>query len=352
MTSSRKPLPELTIPIVAAPMAGGPTTSALVVEMARVGAWGVLAGANKPLEALVDEIDQVRAAGVPVGVNLFVPDEPTTDPRRLAALSEFAARIQVTAEALGTEAGQPTWDDDGYPEKLEWLLTHPVDVVTFMFGLPSGDVIARLHDVDTCVGAMITRTCDARAAIEAGVDFLIVQGPDAGGHQALFDLFDEPNEAALPKLFAQVKAVAGDVPLIAAGGIATPPEVRQYLDAGATYVQVGTALLRSRQAGSNATHRAALVDESFASTTLSRAFSGRFARGLSNAWGREFADAPAAYPQVNRLTGPVRKHAAAQGEAQWTHLWAGAGWRRTREAAAAGLLDGDAGDIALWLANG
>ena len=350
-TDSRPVVPDLAVPVIAAPMAGGPTTSALVVEMARVGAWGMLAGANKTVDAMASEIEQVRSADVPVGVNLFIPDEPTTDPSRLAQLAEYEARIGVTAQALDATPGKPVWDDDDYPAKVAWLVANPVDVVTFMFGIPDRDVVEQLHRCGTRVGVMVTRTSDAVDAVQRGADFLIIQGPDAGGHQAIVELRDGPNELPLLELFAEVKQTLPETPLIAAGGIATPADVRTLLDAGAVAVQVGTVLLRSRQAGSSATHRAALTDETFTETTLTRAFSGRFARSLTNAWTREFADAPACYPEVNRLAGPVRKAAAAAGEAQWTNLWAGTGWRRSQEAAPSGLLDGDAGDIARWLAN-
>lgn len=341
----------LKLPVIAAPMAGGPTTSALVVEMARVGAWGMLAGANKSVDAMAQDVADIRAAGVPVGVNIFVPDEPTTDPTRLVQLAELEVRVGVTAEALGAKPGIAAWDDDHYSEKVAWLLANPVDVVTFMFGLPEADVVAHFHKLGTAVGVMVTRVSDARDAAGIGVDFIIVQGPDAGGHQAIFELTGEPNTTPLDELFAAIKQAVPNVPLVAAGGIATPADVKRYLDMGAVAVQVGTVLLRSKQAGSNSTHRSALVDESFTGTTLSRAFSGRFARGLTNAWTREFIDAPACYPEVNRLTVPIRKAAATSGEAQWTHLWAGTGWQRSEQAAPAGLLDGDAGDIARWLAG-
>lgn len=345
-----RPLPALDLPVIAAPMAGGPTTSALVVEMARVGAWGMLAGANKTVEAMAEEVETVREAGAPIGVNIFVPDEQTNDPERLAQLAEYEARVQVTAEALGATPGKPVWDDDAYPAKVEWLLANPVDVVTFMFGLPGGELVKRLHDAGTTVGVMVNRSIDAQAATAEGADFLIVQGPDAGGHQAIFGLTDEPNTVQLHDLFAQIRAVV-DVPLIAAGGIATPQDAQRYLDAGAAAVQVGTVLLRSKQAGTNKTHRAALTDEAFTETVLTRAFSGRYARSLANSWCREYADAPACYPEVNRLAGPVRKQAASDGESEWTNLWAGTGWRRSHDAAPDGLLDGDAGEIALWLAG-
>lgn len=343
-------LSALSLPIIAAPMAGGPTTPQLVIDTCRAGGWGVLAGANKSVEAMATEVEQVRSSGFPVGVNLFVPDENKSDAATSAALENMRARLGALAEKFAVTPGEPAWDDDGFDAKVAWLLAHPVHVVTFMLGVPEAALIERFHSVATRVGVMVTKVPDAVAANEAGADFLIVQGPEAGGHQALCHIDDAPNTLALPDLFDAVRDEV-NVPLVVAGGIATPDDVQDALALGAEAVQVGTAFLRSSSAGSNATHRAALVDPSFTETRLTRAFSGRYARGLANTWMDEFADAPAAYPQTNRLTAPIRKAAAAQGDPQWTHLWAGRGWRRSAEAAPAGLLDGEAGAIARWLAG-
>lgn len=348
--SNRFDVGALQLPIIAAPMAGGPSTPQLVSAVARAGGWAVLAGANKTVEAMADEVETVRAANVPVGVNLFVPDENKSDDETTAALQDFADRLTPIAERVGAEPGAPAWDDDFYPDKVEWLLANPIEVVTFMLGSPEAALVERFHACGTQVGVMISHVRDALIAAEAGADFLIVQGPDAGGHQALSHVDDEPNTLALPELFDAVRAVTS-LPLVAAGGLATPDDVRALLERGAVACQVGTAFLRSSSAGSNATHRAALVDDAFFETGLTRAYSGRFARGLANEWMDLFADAPAAYPNSNRLTMPLRKAAAAQGNSQLTHLWAGTGWRRSAEAAPEGLLDGEAGDIARWLAG-
>lgn len=341
-------LERLDLPVIVAPMAGGPSTPQLVIDASRAGGWGVLAGANKSVEAMADEIRQVQDAGVSAGVNLFIPGPQSGDDAALASLRDKMAPV---ADRFGTALGEPAWDDDAYPAKVAHLSEHPVDVVTFTFGLPDADVVDLLHACGTVLGAMVTSVDDARAAVDRGMDFLVVQGPDAGGHQSTFALDAEPGSTPLPELLTAVRD-AVDVPIVAAGGIATPDDVRAALASGGVAAQAGTAFLRSSSSGSSATHRTALASPEFTETVCTRAFSGRYARGLANEFAAMFDDdAPAAYPEVNRLLGPVRKAAAAAGDAQWTHLWAGTGWRRTAEAMPDGLIDADAGAITRWLAG-
>lgn len=336
----------LDLPVVAAPMAGGPSTPDLVIDAARAGGWGVLAGANKTVGALADEVARVRDADVAAGVNLFIPGPQSSDAEALASLR---AKMTPIAEKFDVELAEPVWDDDGYPDKIEWLTEHPVDVVTFTFGLPPADEIAALHDAGSALGAMVTTPDDAQKAAARGMDFLVLQGPQAGGHQSTFDLDAEPVDTDLLTLLTDARAVT-QLPLLAAGGIATPDDVRAVIDAGAVAAQIGTAYLRSSSSGASATHRAALASPEFTTTMLTRAYSGRYARGLAN----EFASmldgvSPAAYPEVHRMLGPLRKAAALAGDAQWTHLWAGTGWRRSAEAMPVGLAEADAGVITRWL---
>lgn len=341
----------LELPVIAAPMAGGPSTSRLVIDSSRAGGWGMLAGGNKNVDALADEVRDVQDAGVAAGVNLFIAGPQSTD---AAALASLRAKMQPVAERFDVELGEPTWDDDDYAAKVAWLVAHPVDVVTFTFGLPSDADVTALHAAGSSLGATVTCLDDARTAVARGMDFLVVQGPDAGGHRSTFDLHTDPDEAPLPDLLEQIRA-AVDVPLLAAGGIATPDDTVAALGMGAVAVQAGTAFLRSSSAGSSATHRAALASDDFTDTGLTRAFSGRFARGLVNEFMSMFDGvenvAPSAYPEVNRMLAPLRRAAAEAGDPQWTHLWAGAGWRRTASAMPGRMIDGDAGRITRWLAG-
>lgn len=143
-------------------------------------------------------------------------------------------------------------------------------------------------------------------AVAAGADSLVVQGPAAGGHRGTFAPDMEPANESLHQLIDRVRN-AHDVPIIAAGGLGTADEIGAALRRGAVAAQVGTALLLADEAGTNPAHRTALKNPLFATTVVTRAFSGRYARGLENDFTRMLDHvAPLGYPEVNQMTSPIR----------------------------------------------
>ncbi|WP_114855652.1 nitronate monooxygenase family protein [Brachybacterium sp. YJGR34] len=324
-------------PLVAAPMAGGPSTPALARAVAAAGAFPFLAGGNAAPEALAAQIAEVRALGAGFGVNLFVL--PPRPPDR-EAFAAYAAELAEEAAAHGVALDPvPREDDDRYGEKLALLQAQPVPVVSFTFSQPPREDVASLQEVGSTVLASVTSPAEARAAEARGVDGLVVQGPAAGGHSAVHDPSRTPDPIATPALVAQV-AGASTLPVIGAGGVDGPSSVRAILEAGAQAVAVGTMLLRTTEAGTSPTHRAALADPRFTGTILTRAFTGRPARSLRNGFAeRHDASAPTGYPAVHRLTGPLRRAAGAAGDAERLHLWAGTGWRSAPEGSASEVID-------------
>ena len=173
-----------------------------------------------------------------------------------------------------------------------------------------------------------------------GADSLVVQGPDAGGHRGTHTVDKTPDTRDLDQLLADVQSVT-TLPLVAAGGISTAERVVEVLARGAVAAQVGTALLLTPECGASAVYKEALRSGTYPGTTLTRAFSGRLARGLTNRFILDHdSTAPAAYPDVNQLTRPLRVAAAAAGDPGGVSLWAGAGYRDIREAPAADVILG------------
>jgi len=320
------------LPVVQAPMAGGPSTPALAIAVARAGGLGFIAGGYLTAKTLAAAVDEVRAqtAG-PIGVNLFVPSQPA--PRE--PIEAYAAQLQAEAERFEATLGDATWDDDHYAEKLDYLVREPLHVVTFTFGTPQADDVERLHRAGVSVGVTVTGAAEARQAADLGADVLIVQGTEAGGHQATFDA-NSVNTTPLSDALDQIRDVS--LPMIAAGGIMTGADASAALDADAIGVQIGTALLCTPEAATNAVHRAALLDSMFSDTIVSRAYSGRYARGLHNRFADAHSDAPSGYPEVHYLTRPLRSAAIAAGDAQVPNLWAGTNWRSITQAPAAEIV--------------
>nr|WP_062332776.1 nitronate monooxygenase [Herbidospora sakaeratensis] len=329
----------LTSPVLAAPMAGGASTPALVVAAAKAGGLGFVAAGYKTPAALADQIGQVRAAGVLFGVNVFAPNPVPVDPARYR---EYAGLLRPEADRYGLDVGgvEATEDDDHWHEKIDLLLADPVPVVSFTFGLPEARTVAALRAAGTLVVQTVTSAEEARAAAERGVDLLAVQSSAAGGHSGTLTPGRVPPETPLPQLLGEVRA-AVRLPLIAAGGIATPTAVGTALAAGADAVSVGTVLLRSDESGASAPHRDALADARRRCTVITRAFTGRPARGLRNEFtDRYTARAPLGYPALHHLTSPIRKAAAAAGDPERVNLWAGTGYHNATAEPVTRILTG------------
>ncbi len=312
-------LDELAIPVVQAPMAGGPSTPALAAAVNRGGGLGFLAAGYLTPARLADDIETLLGlTDRPFGVNLFVGGGSAADPARVQA---YAQRLTADAQRAGVRLGEPRFDDDSFADKLALVSDRAVPVVSFTFGAPPRRTVDDLHAAGSEVWMTVTSPAEAALSAALGADALIVQGVEAGGHRGVFVDDDAQSDLAL---LAALQLVRADVdrPLVAAGAIMTGGALAAVLALGAAAGQVGTAYLRSTEAGTSDAQRAATATE--APTVLTRAFSGRLARGIINRWHREHGDAaPRAYPEINHLTAPLRAHGRSAGDADLINLWAG-----------------------------
>jgi len=347
--AKRSVLGVLRRPLVVAPMGGGPSTPELVIAAAGAGAMGFLAAGYKTAAAMAAEIAAVRAGTPePFGVNVFVPGAPSTDARALAG---YLGSLAADADAVGAPLGKPAWDDDGFGEKIAVLLADPPPVVSFAFGCPPATMVSALADAGCLVVVTVTNPGEAAIAAAAGADALCVQGLEAGAHRGTFSNDGGAGQEdgghgdgaagqghGLVPLIGEVASVTG-LPQIAAGGIMGPDQVAAVLAAGAVAVQCGTAFLRCPESGAHPLYKNALVDPRYTETALTRAFSGRLARGLVNRFILDHADAPAAYPEINNATRPLRAAAAAKGDTERMSLWAGQGYRLARDLPAREIIE-------------
>ncbi|WP_244410491.1 nitronate monooxygenase [Parageobacillus thermoglucosidasius] len=320
----------ISVPIIQAPMAGGVSTPALAAAVSNAGGLGFLAGGYKKAEEMREEIVAVRElTDKPFGVNVFVPSEEDVDEN---ALLRYRQVLEKEAERFGVQLGEAKWDDDDWEAKLAVLVEENVPVVSFTFGCPSPDIIAKLKDNGSFVIVTVTSTEEALIAKQTGANALCVQGPEAGGHRASFRNNAASHEnASLLVLLQQIRE-AVDIPLIAAGGIMSGRDIAAVLAAGACAAQLGTAFLRCPESGANPLHKNALVDPNFQSTAVTRAFTGRPARGLVNRFMLEYDKlAPAAYPHIHHMTKQLRKAAAQANDPQAMSLWAGQGYRLAKD---------------------
>jgi nitronate monooxygenase len=319
---------------VLAPLAGGPATPTLTAAVADTGALGFLAGGYLPADRLATDMAELRTqTSRPFGVNIFVPPAEPADP---SAYAPFVAELRAWAERRGLPVGQPRFSDDAFTEKVELLTGDPVAVVSFTFGMPPDDAVQRLHAAGSEIWMTITSREEAEAATRRGADALVVQGTEAGGHRASFDDSDPPAGGSLPELLDGLRGIG--LPLVATGGIMTGSAIASALASGASAVQLGTAFLLCPEAGTSEPHRRALRHAT-APTRFTRAFTGRTARGIVNAFMDDLdGRAVSAYPEIHYVTQPLRQAARAAGDASAINLWAGERYALIREMPAAELI--------------
>src|SRR3954470_21955008 len=303
---------DLAVPIIVAPMAGGPSTPDLAAAGTNAGGLGFVAAGYLTAEAFAERLAAARSlTSGPIGANLFAPQPSAGTPEDI---NLYAKALAGEAERYGAKLGEPRFDDDHWAAKIEVLLDVRPDVASFTFGVPTDEECRRLREAGITVVGTVTTLSEARTALARGVDALAVQGPSAGGHRGTFDPAAQPATQPLDELLVEVTA-AVDVPVVAAGGLMTAEDIARVLAAGAVAAQLGTAFLLANEAGSSPVHRAALKDPQFTETIVTRAFSGRYARGLRN----RFIDdhdqqAPLGYPEVHHLTSPIRAASVRAGD--------------------------------------
>jgi nitronate monooxygenase len=290
-------------------MAGGPSTVELAAAVSDAGGLGFLAAGYRGAEDVREEIRALR--GRPFGVNLFVPGRPEVD----------EAAVEAYVASLGDGAGVARFDDDGWRAKLDVLRdSEPAPVVSFTFGCPPLCEVRALQAHGSEVWVTVTSVAEARAARDAGADVLVLQGLEAGGHRGTWVDGDAEALPLLPLLGDVVSAEIG-LPLVAAGGVAHAAGVEAVLAAGASAAQVGTAFMLAPEAGTHPALREAIASDR--PTALTRAFTGRLARGIVNKFMTDHPSAPIAYPHINHATAPLRAAARARGDADGFNLWAG-----------------------------
>lgn len=323
-------------PVVLAPLAGGPSTPELAAAVANAGGLGFLGAGYLTPDTLADHVRRARelTRGL-LGVNVFVLAETPVDED---AIARYAAELEPEAQAHGAHLGAPRFDDDRLAEKLEVVLGEPIDVLSTTFGCLPAPLVERAQRSGASVWATVTSAGEARAAAAAGVDALVVQGAEAGGHRGSW--VDEGDALPLVAALREIRT-AVDLPLVAAGGIAGEAGADEARSAGAVAVQAGTAFLLADEAGTSAPHRSALA--AGGETAFTRAFTGRTARGIVNGFMRRHPSAPSAYPHVHHVTAPLRAAARAAGDADRINLWAGTSFAQAQVVPAAEIVASLAG---------
>lgn len=328
------------LPVIQAPMAGA-QAGALAVAASEAGGLGSLPCAMLTVEAMRRELEHIEAhTRKPYNVNFFCHAAPPPDERREAAwrdlLSPYYEEYGIDASAIPTLPGRAPFSE----EAADVLERFRPAVVSFHFGLPQERLVERVKGWGSKVWSSATTVEEARWLEARGVDAVIAQGLEAGGHRGIFLSGDLTTQAGTLALLPQmVRAVK--LPVIAAGGIADAAGVRAALALGASAVQVGTAFLCCPEATTSAVHRRALRSEAARHTALTNLFTGRPARGIVNRVMRELGPMNGivpAFPLAVSAMAPLRAAAEAKGSGDFSPLWSGQNPSGCREVPAGELL--------------
>lgn len=308
----------LKYPIIQAPMAGV-TTPEFVAASVKAGVLGAIGAGYLSAEATREFIQEVKKrTDKSFSVNLFVPEKVEASE---AQLSEADEALQPIREELGMPPQAASYVKSEFDEQVQVLIEEGVKICSFTFGLPVEGTVRLLKENDVFLIGTATTVEEAVLAEQAGMDAVVVQGGEAGGHRGSFS--GELILIPLGELLSEVVA-AVQIPVIAAGGIANKKQKELALSSGADAVQIGTALLASKESGANPFHKAAILRAEEGCTVITTTFSGKAARGIQNRFIEEMkGEEIAPYPYQNDLTKDIRKVAASQGKPEFMSLWAG-----------------------------
>jgi nitronate monooxygenase len=331
-------------PIIQAPMAGGPTTVKLVAEVANFGGLGTIAAGYLSPEQLRDQIKAVKLlTKKQFAVNLFVPSKYTVD---TVKVKESLTLLKPILSKLSIPEEYPTLPDyetdlTVFYDQLKVIVEENIRICTFTFGVPSADILARLKNKSTVVIGTATTVNEAIINERAGMDAVVVQGSEAGGHRGSFEQGHNEGLIGLMSLIPQV-ADSIKIPVIAAGGIMDARGLIAARMLGANGVQMGTAFLTCKESGANQAHKEAILKASEDQAVLTNSFSGKLARGIKNQFivdmdGKEHVIPE--YPIQNQLTKGIRKQASTLKNSDYMSLWAGQSPRLSRDVTVKELLN-------------
>jgi nitronate monooxygenase len=318
---------KISYPIIQAPMAGGPTTSALVSAVSNAGGLGMIgAGYMKPNEIRIQIREVRKLTSKPFGINLFIPTQYSVDNDKLQNAQTLLQPIRKQFK-VDIPENLPSYEKDlrTFHEQLNIVIEEKVPICSFTFGVPSSEIMTKLKDNAIIVAGTATTVREAIMNERSGMDAVVVQGTEAGGHRGTFIGDAKQSLIGLMSLVPQV-ADCIRIPVIAAGGIMDGRGILAAKCLGALGVQMGTAFLVCQESGANTAHKEAIINSNEEQAVLTKAFSGKMARGFHNQFiekMNEHVELLPEYPLQNELTKGIRKASAAVGNPEFMSLWGG-----------------------------
>lgn len=326
-------------PIIQAPMAGGPTTPDLVASVSNAGGLGNLGAGYLTPEQIRNSIWEIRQrTDRPFGVNLFVPEQLSTSEETIAGMNDYLNKYRAEL-SIAPNPSIPKFTES-FEEQVQVLLEENVPVFSFTFGIPLLEVIQAMKQLGTVVIGTATTVEEAKQLQTAGVDAIVAQGSEAGGHRGTFL---KSTTDALIGTMALVPQIVDhvSVPVVASGGIMDGRGLIASLALGASAVQMGTAFLASPESGAHEAHKRKIIASNEDSTEITYAYSGKAARGILTDFMNDMRFYPGTiptYPIQNVMTRDIRQAATKANNPEYMSLWAGQGLRLAKDHAAAEIV--------------
>ena len=329
---------KLSLPIIQAPMAGGINNPRLASEVSNGGGVGSFGFSYSTAQKISEDLLATKAlTNGPINANFFVFSpvdlpEKTIQQKAIEALKN----LPLDAEYSLTIPQAPFYPD--LEEQLKPVWEHCPDLLTFHFGVPSPSIMARARALGIAVGITATSLKEAMAVEQAGADFIVAQGIEAGGHRGIFNPDDEDEKLSAMDLTKQlVKECC--LPVVTAGAIMDGADIANALKAGAVAAQLGTAFLCCDESTASSAHKEYLLKQHSRGSVFTTGFSGRPARGIDNEF-IQLMDGKMVlpFPIQNTMTASLRQLAGRTNNGEYQSLWAGQDYSRTRKLNAKSLI--------------
>ncbi|WP_281975370.1 NAD(P)H-dependent flavin oxidoreductase [Halobacillus litoralis] len=326
-------------PIIQAGMAGGVTTPELVTTVSNAGGLGTLGAGYMAPEAIRDSIQKIKhLTRSPFGVNVFVPEFPQATKNEIRRVNEL---LEPFRNELGINAeSKPQVDEKLFEKQIMVIKEQQVPVCSFTFGIPDQDIIKDLKNEGIVLIGTATTVEEAVLNEQSGMDVVVAQGSEAGGHRGTFSGSSSKSMIGTMSLIPQV-ADQVSIPVVAAGGIMDGRGVRASMVLGAEGAQLGTAFVTCKESGAKQQHKEAILHTKETETVMTTSFSGKPARGIRNhfiekmeGYEHELLD----YPLQNSMTKGIRKEAAIQDRPEFMSLWSGQSPRLSQNKSAAEII--------------
>ena len=329
----------ITYPIIQAGMAGGTTTPELIAAVSNAGGLGTLGAGYMKADDMKEAIRRIKElTDQPFGVNLFIPEESEISEEKVKRANDLLRPYREELHVSEPEVKEVSTAN--FDKQIEVIIQEKIAVCSFTFGVPTLDTVQRLKAKNILVMGTATTVKEAVINEECGVDMVVMQGSEAGGHRGTFSgSFGDSMIGTMSLVPQAVDHV--QIPVIAAGGIMDGRGVLAALTLGAQGVQMGTAFVTAIESGAKSQHIDAILRSTEDQTVITSVFSGKPARGIQNefiAKMKPYEDSLPDYPIMNTLTTGIRGEAAKQNRPEWIHLWSGQSPRLSKKQYVADLV--------------